>query len=309
MVLFFFIDGLGAGVGDPEVNPLAARPGLLTFFSDGTQGPALPEGARCRLVDATLGVPGRPQSATGHTTILTGRNAAAHLGRHHVGFPEARLKALLREDNLFLRLVHRGRSVSFLNAYPCAYLDALGLPHDPPRGVTEPAFEIPPRLARPAATTVAAAAAGLRFHTLDDVAEGRALPHDLVCRSLASLGVDLPELSPEEAGARLVSAARGHDLAMFEYFLTDKAGHAQDRAAAAERLDVLERALGACLAALDPDRDTLVVTSDHGNLEDLSTRTHTRHPVPLLAVGHGSGEVLGARDLTDVARLLERICA
>ncbi len=44
----------------------------------------------------------------------------------------------------------------------------------------------------------------------------------------------------------------------------------------------------------------LVVTSDHGNLEDLSTKSHTRNPVPLLAVGPGADAFAGAASLTDV---------
>ncbi|MDO9170716.1 MAG: hypothetical protein Q7W29_02680, partial [bacterium] len=39
--------------------------------------------------------------------------------------------------------------------------------------------------------------------------------------------------------------------------------------------------------------ETLVLlTSDHGNLEDLSTRSHTRNPVPLLAWGPGAATLL-----------------
>lgn len=28
-----------------------------------------------------------------------------------------------------------------------------------------------------------------------------------------------------------------------------------------------------------------MITSDHGNIEDLSVKTHTRHPVPLVVYG------------------------
>ena len=41
----------------------------------------------------------------------------------------------------------------------------------------------------------------------------------------------------------------------------------------------------------DLARDTLVLLcSDHGNLEDASTRRHTTNPVPLLAWGAGAAE-------------------
>jgi len=56
------------------------------------------------------------------------------------------------------------------------------------------------------------------------------------------------------------------------------------------------------------DGDTLVLlTSDHGNLEDLSTRSHTRNPVPLMAWGPGAENVLaGAEAITDVVPTILR---
>ncbi|HEY6098635.1 MAG TPA: peptidase, partial [Anaeromyxobacter sp.] len=73
-VLFVFVDGVGAGAPDPDRNPLARGEFLLSRFEDGSGAP-LPAGGRAVLADATLGVPGRPQSATGQTAILTGENA------------------------------------------------------------------------------------------------------------------------------------------------------------------------------------------------------------------------------------------
>jgi bisphosphoglycerate-independent phosphoglycerate mutase (AlkP superfamily) len=51
---------------------------------------------------------------------------------------------------------------------------------------------------------------------------------------------------------------------------------------------------------LDFERTTLVVTSDHGNIEDLSTRSHTQNPVPLMARGWAANAFAGASSLTDV---------
>jgi len=47
-----------------------------------------------------------------------------------------------------------------------------------------------------------------------------------------------------------------------------------------------------------------VVTSDHGNLEDLSTRNHTLARVPVLGFGRAAGRVEAVRDLTGLAPLL-----
>ena len=73
----------------------------------------------------------------------------------------------------------------------------------------------------------------------------------------------------------------------------------------------LERFLVALFDAVDPREQLVVVTSDHGNLEDLSTRSHTRAPVPLLAFGRGARAfVEGARSLLDVApRLISALDA
>ena len=43
--------------------------------------------------------------------------------------------------------------------------------------------------------------------------------------------------------------------------------------------------LGALLSAWDDDAGLILLTSDHGNLEDLSTHGHTRNPVPGLLIG------------------------
>jgi bisphosphoglycerate-independent phosphoglycerate mutase (AlkP superfamily) len=45
----------------------------------------------------------------------------------------------------------------------------------------------------------------------------------------------------------------------------------------------------------------LVITSDHGNIEDMGVRGHTRNPVPMIAVGSEAMAFLAnARSLTDI---------
>jgi len=46
----------------------------------------------------------------------------------------------------------------------------------------------------------------------------------------------------------------------------------------------------------------IVITSDHGNLEDLSTRKHTANDVPTVIIGAARGRVAeGLHDLTGIA--------
>lgn len=296
MILFVMVDGVGIGSRDAGKNPLARHRTLLSHFDDGG-GTALPRGGRVGALDATLGVPGRPQSATGHTTLLTGINAARHLGRHLLGFPNARLRELLARTNLFLDLARRGKRAAFANAFRAAYLDALGLPHQGSRN--EPPLPVAPRVIRPAASTVAYATLGLPFRVLDDLREGKALYHDITARRAREAGCDVPLRTPREAAEILLEIARGCDLAFFEHFSTDEVGHARDFEAAREVLEILDEFLHHLVEGLR-DGEALVVTSDHGNLEDLTIRQHTLNPVPVLGFGAAAPLVPALGSLLDV---------
>jgi hypothetical protein len=295
-LLFVFVDGVGAGRPDPASNPLARRPFLLSRFEDGSGAP-LPAGGRAGLADARLGVEGRPQSATGQTTILTGENAPALLGKHLLGFPNPRLRALLERHSIYRRMAEAGRRAVFANAYPVAYLRALGFPAE-----GEPEFAMPRRV-RASATTVAFAAGGGTFRTFADARAGQGLTHDLTARRAAELGLHLPRRTPEEAADLFLGLAAGADFAAFEFFETDEAGHARSMEKALDALDRLDRFLRALVDGLGPS-DALVVTSDHGNLDDLGTRNHTLARVPVLGFGRAAARVEAVEDLTGVAPLL-----
>jgi hypothetical protein len=299
-VLFVFVDGVGAGSRDPDRNPLARGEFLLSRFEDGGGAP-LPRAGRAVLADATLGVPGRPQSATGQAAILTGENAPRLVGGHMLGFPNAALRALLRERSLFRALAEEGRRALFANAYPVAYLRALGLAAD-----GDPEFEVGRRRVRAAATTVAYAAGGGAFRTWADAREGRGLTHDITGRRARGHGADVPLREPADAADLLLDLGRAHDLAVFEFFETDEAGHARSMDRALEALGRLDAFLRRLVDGLSPD-DALVVASDHGNVEDLSSRNHTRAPVPVLGFGRAAGEVDEVRDLTHLSPLLRRL--
>jgi phosphopentomutase len=100
---------------------------------------------------------------------------------------------------------------------------------------------------------------------------------------------------------RLAALHGSHALTLFEYFHTDKLGHGRLDMPPGVLLGQLDAFFGTLLDALDPKRDTLLVTSDHGNLEALGQKTHTRNPVPLLAYGWAAPFFASATDLRDVA--------
>ncbi|MBF5041400.1 metalloenzyme [Aggregicoccus sp. 17bor-14] len=282
-VALLFIDGVGVGRQAPDENPLARAGHLLSQFHD-APGEPLPHGGRCLPVDTTFGVPGRPQSASNQTAILTGLPAPAQLGKHVLGFPNAPLRALLAEHSLVRRLVEAGRSATFANAYPAAYLDALGLAR---RASAGPDLQLPPaatRRLRASASTLSFAAAKVPLRTLDDARAGLGLSHDVTGERPRARGLDLPPRTPEEAAQVFWRIAEGHDFTLFEHYLADEAGHAQDWDAALQALGTFD-AFAREVVRLRPPDARVLVCSDHGNVEDLRTRQHTLNRVPVLYFG------------------------
>jgi Metalloenzyme superfamily len=275
-----FIDGVGVGANNADWNPLARGEFLLSQFDDG-RGTPLP-GGELSLVDATFGMAGRPQSASNQTALLTGLPAPLLLGRHVLGYPDAALRALLSQHSVVRRLTEAGRKSAFANAYPSAYLQALGLPHAEGGA---PDVDIPARhrrRLRPSASTAAFAAGGVALRTLDALRAGEALAHDVTGVRGVARGLVLPLRTPAEAAAIFWRVANGMDFTLFEHFLADEAGHAQDAEAALGALSTFDAFVREVVASRPADARVLV-TSDHGNVEDLRRRNHTRAPVPLLA--------------------------
>ena len=264
-VLLFFIDGLGIGERGP-FNPFDnlddAVP--LAVFHNEEPEPFL--GGIVVATDPRLGVEGRPQSASGQTTILTGVNAPARLGYHKQGFPNKALLEIIRDHSIFRILSQAGVApVAFANAY------------------TKRFFEERPRWV--SATTAAVEAAGLSFRTVEDLKADKALYQDFTNRFLIERGEDVTERSAEKAAEVLASIAAENRFTLYEYFITDKIGHAQDMEAARIILSRLALFIRELLGKLDLRRTTVILTSDQGNIEDLSLRNHTLHDVPTIVWG------------------------
>ena len=280
-VLLFFIDGLGIGTRGPH-NPFDglndAQP--LAIFQE--QEPVIPFDGIVVPTDACLGVEGRPQSASGQTTILTGVNAPQAIGAHKQGFPNRPLLDIIREHSIFLQLQHKGiESITFANTY------------------TQRFFERRPRWI--SATTAAVEAAGLRFNVVADLRAGRAVYHDFTNAMLSERGEHAEMRTPDEAGRVLANIVRSHRFTLYEYFITDKIGHAQDYDEARRVLPMLAKFIRTLLRQLDLQDTTVILTSDHGNIEDLSVRNHTLNSVPTILWGqHRHRLARQIRSLTDI---------
>jgi hypothetical protein len=291
-VLFVFVDGIGLGRPGAH-NPFDGAPiEILAPLADPDREGA--RGVAYAAIDATLGHPGLPQSATGQGVLFTGRDVIAVAGGHREGYPTRAIAEVIRDESFLRRAREPGKRAGLLNAYDehrAAMLTSIA------RG--EMAYS---RRLRPSASSMAALAGGGTLRTFDDVREGRAATFDLTGDVLRAFGIGAPKKTVREAARAIAAGARELDLALFEIFTTDKAGHAQDMTWARLEIVKLERFLSELFAAIDPDEQTVIVTSDHGNLEDLSTRSHTRAEVPLVAFGAGSEDLVrSAKSILDVA--------
>ncbi len=297
-VLFIFLDGVGLGANDPEINPFArtSMPTLEALLGGHKllAGVAPFVGDRVTLcaLDAGLGVDGLPQSATGQAVLLTGTNVPAEIGEHYGPKPNPPVAEHIRRGTLFSRFVAAGKSAALLNAYPPRYFDGV---------------ESGKRLY--SSIPLAVTSAGISLFTKDDFFAGQALSADFTGEGWAGmLGFpDAPVLTPEAAGRKLASLAHSYNFAFFEYWASDYAGHKQDMPWAVRQLGVLDEVLRGLTDAWDDSSGLILITSDHGNMEDLSTRRHTDARVPGLLIGSPEARASFAADLHDLSGIAPAI--
>ncbi|MEX2570358.1 MAG: alkaline phosphatase family protein [Gemmatimonadota bacterium] len=292
-VLLIFVDGVGIGPGDEGINPLAAadlptldavlrgaRPIAEDIPPRGLEAP----GVRLTGIDANLGVEGRPQSGTGQTALLTGTNAPKILGRHFGPWVPTALRDLLLQRNLFRTAAEAGHTVAFANAYPSGFLEPGG------RGARWPG-----------AMPLAAHLAGVLVRNERSVRESDGLVSSITTeRWRRHVDPRAPDLTPPLAGEILARIAGRYRLTVFAHFDTDHVGHEGDLAEGVAAIERVDAFLGGVLAQMSDDL-LVLLTSDHGNLED-TTLGHTRNPVPLLAIGPGADSLSErVRSTADVA--------
>lgn len=260
-MIMIFIDGLGIGQNSPS-NPF--------FKADIPVWHRLIERYGYFVADACLGVAGLPQSATGQTSIYTGENAPKAMGRHYSTRPTETLVKMIEQQNLFTTLIHLDYHVTFANVYTKEYLEQM---QKKPRGMF-----------KPSATTLLNLSAKLPFRVMEDYRAGDGVYHDITGEGLRERGYDAPLLTPEQAAENLYRISRNNDFTLFEFFISDLAGHSQNMDKSVEILERLDLFIGTLLTKMNLDKEALVIVSDHGNIEDLSVSTHTMNPVPVFIV-------------------------
>lgn len=121
-----------------------------------------------------------------------------------------------------------------------------------------------------------------------------------------------PEMSAPEVTDKLAAAIEGDrfDLIVVNFANTDMVGHTGVLAAAIDAVAAVDRCLGRIAAAVEAAGGALLITSDHGNAEQMadpasgdSHTAHTVNPVPLVAVGVPGARLAQGR-LADLAPTL-----
>lgn len=294
-VILFFFDGVGLGKADPAVNPLfkARLPHLRSLLGGKIPHRGLrrfsSERAEVVPLNATLRVPGLPQSGTGQAALFTGVNAAKLIGRHFGPYPASTLHPLIRDRNIFRQLKAKGHSVCFANAFPKQFFEYVASGKR-----------------RLSVTTLACQNADVEILDAEALNRDEAVSADITRGRWPELGYpDLPLITPHDAGRHLLHISRNHAFTLFEYWLTDYAGHGRGVTTAVEVLERFDGMLGGLLEGFAPKQQTLIITSDHGNIEDLSTKSHTRNPVPCIIAGSMRKELSTVlRSLTHVSPAL-----
>ena len=274
--LFLFMDGVGLNGDDPDINPLAgAKMPNLEALLDGHKmisgvPPLETERATLLSLDPNLGVEGMPQSATGQAALLTGKNVPAIIGKHYGPKPNPPIQEVIKEGTVFSKLISKGYTTALLNAYPEGYFK-----------------RIESGLRMYSAIPLAVTSAGIQLKTTQDLYALKALAADFTGEGWRThLGfTDSPVLSGFEAGGHMARLAASYDFAFFEYWPSDYAGHRQDNVLAVKLMEDFDLVLGGLLEAWNDEEGLVLITSDHGNMEDLSTRRHTHNPVPALVIG------------------------
>lgn len=298
-ILTLFLDGIGLGADCIETNPFACAntPAMhsLTNGKRWLESTGVQRSARAIFVptDPRLGVPGRPQSGTGQASLLTGLNVPQRIGRHYGPKPEIETRAIIAERSYFKRVTERGNTARLLTAYPPGLLRNFARGKTLRSSVQQAAFE-----------------AGAPHFTVDDLVAGRALTAEWTThgwKKHLKIG-GLPDYSAREAGRRLARLSRKYDFAFHSHWLTDRIGHRGTLERGVAILERFDQVLAGLLEEWGDDDGLIVITSDHGNMEDLGTRRHTLNDVPTVVVGARASEFArGFRSLTDFVPACDRM--
>ncbi len=98
-----------------------------------------------------------------------------------------------------------------------------------------------------------------------------------------------------------------NNFTLYEYFMTDYLGHGRYDGDAQCLLDILDEFLFTIITELKEDI-TLIICSDHGNVEDISIKTHTLNPALTITSGKYAEKLFNEiQDLTQIKPAIMRL--
>ena len=288
-VVFIFIDGIGIGKHD-ESNPLIDLSFRWLSYMDGSHQNVISDDFVFKSIDASLGLPGLPQSSTGQTALFTGVNPIPTVNGHISGFPTVALRGIISEFSIFKQIEDLGIETLFANAYHKEYF------------LRKPSMY--------SATTHAVfAKRDMNFRNLDHLRRREAVFADVTNEYLINEGYDIEKILPEEAASVLMKLSKKYRFLLFEIPFLDGLAHKMMKDRLITSLYNIDRLIAATVNKIK-NNTVMIISSDHGNLEDLSSKSHTTNPVPLMIWGRGadkiSESITGIEDITPaIVRLLK----
>ncbi|MEO1286742.1 MAG: hypothetical protein AAFV93_03165 [Chloroflexota bacterium] len=294
-ILFIFVDGIGIG-DDKESNPFSiAKMPTLTGLTGGNRWVSdiqkqVSERSVFIPTDPRMGVEGRPQSGSSQASILTGQNVPEMLGRHYGPLPNKPIRALLDETNFFMTVRDKGDMAGLVSAYPPQRLAGINSGK---------------RL--PSSIQYSAIASGQTLFSTDDVISGNALTPEYTgypWRDHLKIN-KIPTFEPYEAGKKLVEISQQYRFAFHSNWMSDYIGHRGSIEQAVSVLETLDGVIAGVLDAWNDDEGLVILTSDHGNMEDMSHGKHTEADVPTLIMGSGKEQF--AEDFSQLIDFVPRM--
>jgi hypothetical protein len=293
-----FLDGVGIGKKDYEFNPFF-KYGFKAFeniFGDipSLDNQSLSNGTHFLFpTDATLGVEGLPQSGTGQASLFCGFNAPKFVGKHFGPYPYSTTIPILEKESLLVQFRNKTGGSYFANAYPKAFFDYVN------SGRT-----------RLSVTTLTCRLSGIRLNRVSDVRAGNALTAELTNeRWNHRLGYKLKVIKPKTAARRLLRIAGKYKFTLYEYYLSDHIGHLRLANEFEKLFSEMDEFLFTLLDEVDSKKMTLIICSDHGNIEDLSVKTHTINPALTITAGKSAKQIAkSVKNISQVKQAIIQYC-
>ncbi|HOM65285.1 MAG TPA: hypothetical protein PLI27_00675 [Ignavibacteriales bacterium] len=221
-------------------------------------------------VDANLNVEGIPQSGTGQVSLLCGINAAKSIGKHYGPFAHPEHFEIIKNENLFKELNCKNINSYFINAYPDKYFQLTQ--NGKYQGVFAKAFYLTFQ----------------KLNTYLNLLNKEAISGDITNLRWKKMGYDIEIINPTTGADIILKLLTTYDLVSYEYFFTDYIGHNRITGEDKENLlnDLETFILHLIKKIENSNNTTLLICSDHGNIEEITHKNHTHNPVFFLSAGY-----------------------